>query len=83
MNNEPTIITTLKRGRSTGQAIGKAPIQRDMNMADAGKASSMAVEVFGRKTRITLMAVSESWHWNKNKKRLKSMISGSAREPGD
>jgi hypothetical protein len=83
MTKEPATMVTQEGGSPVGGTIGKSPIERDMSMAEAGEASSIAGEGTGKATRITFMAMSEQWERNMNEKRLRSEILMSSSAPGD
>jgi hypothetical protein len=76
-------MATQEGGSPIGGTIGKSPIERDMNMAEAGEASGMTGDVSGETTRVTFTAANEQWDRNKNGKRLRSDILESSSAPGD
>jgi len=66
-----------------GGTIDKPPVERDMDMAEAGQGSGAAGQRLGKPTRVSFMAASDQWERNKNGKRLRKEISAPVSAPGD
>jgi len=62
---------------------GEPPVERDMDMVEAGEASSTAGQTAGKTTHLSFMAACDQWERNKNGKRLRNNISEPVSTPGD
>ena len=66
-----------------GGTIEKPPVERDMDMAEAGEGSGAAVQRLGKTMRVSFAAASEHWKHTKNGKRLWNETSEPVSAPGD
>jgi hypothetical protein len=70
MANNSVMLTTEEGNSPIGGMIGKPPIERDMDMSEAGEACGAAGERSGKTTRRSCIAASKQRERNKNGKRL-------------
>jgi len=66
-----------------GGTFAKPPVERDMDMAEAGEASGAAGQRSEKTTYVSFMAASEQWERAKNGKRLRNEASEPVSAPGD
>jgi len=76
-------MATQQDGNPIEGIIGKPPIERDMNMGEAGETSGVAGAMLGKTTGGSVMAAREQWQRNKNANRLRSETSESPSALGD
>jgi len=76
-------MVTQEVNSATGGMIEKPPVERDMDMAEAGEASREAGEWSGKTTRVSFLDPSEQWEHNWNGKRLKNETSEPVNALGD
>ena len=79
----PATMVTQEGDRLIGETIEKPPVDRDMDMAEAGEASGAAVQWSGKSTRMSFVAVSEQWEHNTNGKPLRNETSEPVSALGD
>jgi len=77
------MMATQEGKSSIGGMIEKPPLERDMDMAEEGEASSAAGQRSEKPTHMSFMAASEQWELIKNGKRLWNENSEPASTPGD
>jgi len=77
-----TIVTQEGNSLIEG-TIEKPPVERDMDMAEAGEGSGVAVQRLGKTMRVSFAAASEDWKNNTNGKRLRNETSEPVSAPGD
>jgi len=76
-------MATQDGNSSIGGMSKAAPIERDLDMAEAGESSGTAGQRAGKSTCVSFMAASKRWDSNMNGKRLRNEISEPVSTPGN
>lgn len=76
-------MVTEKTHSFMGAMIEKPPVERDMDITEAGEASGVAGEMSGKTTSMSVMAASEQWKSIENGKWLRNVNWEPVGAPGD
>jgi len=76
-------MATPVGNRLIGGMIENPPVERDMDMADAGEVNGMADQRSGKTTCMSFMVASEQWQGNENGRRLSNEPLVPVSAPGD